>query len=86
MLTGNVTFKHLSYTARPHFLHCTGNKEQIQEILWVSSPLIFPCTASDPPIHRLLMVGIGTFFLGIIDDVRIYEKALTAEEIAVLAQ
>lgn len=28
----------------------------------------------------------GTFFSGLIDDVRIYEKALTAEEIAALAQ
>jgi hypothetical protein len=28
----------------------------------------------------------GTFFSGFIDDVRIYKQALTAEEIAVLAQ
>ncbi|MBN2593241.1 MAG: hypothetical protein JXA81_07020, partial [Sedimentisphaerales bacterium] len=28
----------------------------------------------------------GTFFSGLIDDVRIYEQALTAEEIATLAQ
>ena len=27
-----------------------------------------------------------TFFLGLIDDVRIYDKALSAEEIAALAQ
>jgi hypothetical protein len=28
----------------------------------------------------------GTFFSGLIDDVRIYELALTAEEVAALAQ
>jgi hypothetical protein len=28
----------------------------------------------------------GTFFSGLIDDVRIYNKALTIEEIAALAQ
>jgi len=77
MLTGNITFKHLSHTARPQFFHCTGDKGQIQEILWASSPLIFPCTASDPPIHRLLMVGTGTFFSGLIDDVRIYNRVVS---------
>jgi hypothetical protein len=28
----------------------------------------------------------GTFFSGLVDDVRIYNKALSAEEIAALAQ
>jgi hypothetical protein len=28
----------------------------------------------------------GTFFSGLIDDIRIYDKALTAEQIAALAQ
>ena len=28
----------------------------------------------------------GTFFFGLIDDVRIYNKALSAEEIAALSQ
>ncbi len=32
------------------------------------------------------ILDAGTFFSGLIDDVRIYDVALTAEEIAVLAQ
>jgi len=31
-------------------------------------------------------LGTGTFFSGLIDDVRIYDAALTAEEIEVLAR
>jgi hypothetical protein len=31
-------------------------------------------------------LGAGTFFSGLIDDVRIYDHVLTAEEIAALAQ
>jgi hypothetical protein len=71
----------------------TGCADGINRILYVDDVEVArDTTANLEAAGRSLYIGAGsglepgTFWAGLVDDVRIYNKALTSEEIATLAQ
>jgi len=51
-----------------------------------TQPVVLPASDGGLHIGSSKNLGAGTFFSGLIDDVRIYNAALSAEKIAALAQ
>ncbi len=89
MMTASGTWAHISTdpTFHPgHFRHVTGTYDGDAMRLYVDGALVDSCQATQPPTTRgMVFLGLPhQIFDGMLDEVQIYDRALSAHEVQML--